>query len=328
MDTKKYDKFFTYDKPVEYKELKIYPVKMCDYLDFFNSVNCIMIEKNKIPDPKIIKMSYLDFLFHMIKNDENGEIISFMFLRLMQLCLHIESEDIQYRYDENGKVRLLLRRPNKYESYADIETFLDKVFLDKSKLRNLYEKCKNPIDLIKNKQIELFSQLSDITIESCQKVFDLYGKYNEFNADAEFFEYDKTDFDEIKNIILFQNIPDYDDTYIDPKVEAALKEAEDFMHRNKSKTASLEDQMVCVLISTALSTEQIHNLTIRKFTKILQRVDHKLHYEIYKTAECSGMVTFKDGVEHWLSEIKRNKYSDVIVNSDDYENLKNKIQSV
>ena len=86
--------------------------------------------------------------------------------------------------------------------------------------------------------------------------------------------------------------------------------------------------MICVLISTALSTEQIHNLTIRKFIKILQRVDHKMHYEIYKTAECSGMVKFKEGIDHWMSEIKRNKYSDVIVNSDDYESLKNKIQSV
>ena len=146
MDTKKYDKFFTYDEAVEYKELKIYPVKMCDYLDFFNSVNCIMIEKNKIPDPNIIKMSYLDFLFHMIKNDENGQIISFMFLRLMQLCLHLESEDIQYRYDENGKVKLLLKVSNKYNDNTYLEKFLDNVFLDKIKLKEFYKKCKNPID--------------------------------------------------------------------------------------------------------------------------------------------------------------------------------------
>ena len=137
---------------------------------------------------------------------------------------------------------------------------------------------------------------------------------------------DKNDFDNIKNIILYQNIPDYDDSYIDPKVEAALKEAQEFINRNQKKMASLEDQIVCVMLALHETDKtKIHNLTIRKFTKIIQRYDYKLHYEIYKQAECSGMVTFKKEIDHWMTEISNKKYSDVIV---DYGEFKGKIESV
>ena len=50
------------------------------------------------------------------------------------------------------------------------------------------------------------------------------------------------------------------------------------MKQNEYKMCSLEDQMVCVLISTSLKFEDINKLTIRKFSKILERVDYKLHY--------------------------------------------------
>jgi uncharacterized protein YejL (UPF0352 family) len=222
----------------------------------------LTIDKNKIPDIEIIKMSYLDFLFYLITHDQNGEAISFMFAELLKLCLKLEYEDIQYYYDDNGKVKLLL----------------------------------------------------NLLVDSDDKV------------EHKVFEYDKNDFEEIKEIILYQNIPSYDNSYIDPKVEAILKEAEEFVNRHNAKMASLEDQMICVLISTSLSEEQIYNLTIRKFAKILQRVDHKMHYEIYKSAECGG-ATFKDGIKHWMCDITKNKYSDVIMDSDDYESLKNTLQN-
>ena len=60
--------------------------------------------------------------------------------------------------------------------------------------------------------------------------------------------------------------------------------------------ASFEDQMICVLISTNLSLDDIYNLTIRKFIKIIQRVELKMHYQIYLQASLSGFVEFKDKV--------------------------------
>lgn len=328
MDMKQYEKYLVYDEPILYKELKIYPIRMRDYLEFFGAVNCLTIEKNKIANPDIIRMSYLDFLFYLMNNDQNGQILSSMFLQLFKLCLKIDSENIRYKYDENGKIKIVVNIPYLCASEVNPENFLNDVFQDKNQLKKFYERCKNPIELIQTNQLELFSQLSEVNLESCQMIFDLYHKHSEIHEEYRTFEYDKNDFEEIKKIILYQNIPDYDDTYIDPKVEAVLKEAEDFMNKIKNKMASLEDQIICVLISTALNEEEIYDLTIRKFIKTLQRVDYKMHYEIYKQASMSGFVTFKEGIDHWMTEIKKNKYSDVIVNSDDYENLKNKIQNV
>ena len=59
---------------------------------------------------------------------------------------------------------------------------------------------------------------------------------------------------------------------------------------------------------------------------MLQRIDYKLHYQIYKTAEMGGMVTFKESVDHWMSDLsKKNKYEDVVL---DYGNLKDKLNNV
>lgn len=238
--------------------LFINPVTMKDYLRFYISINCLLIEKNKIPDPNIIRMSYLDFLFYMAENTPNGSFYLFMLCDLLNLCCGIEEERIQYIKDDNNKINLILGVKQEDQSY---------------------------IDIVLNKK----------------------------------------DFDNIKNIILHQNMPDYDDSYIDPKVEQALKEADEFINRHKKKMCSLEDQLICVLISTSLNMEQIKNLTIRKFTKILQRVDFKLHYEIYKTASMSGFVSFKEEIDHWMSEISNDKYSNAIL---DYSQFKNKMEHV
>jgi len=244
-------------KEFEKHILYIYPVRMNNYRRFYTSVNCIMIEKNKIPDAKVISMAYLDFLFHLMKDDTNGIYYSFLLCDLLNLCCGVEIENIKYIRDENYKINLVL---------------------------GLKQEDGNFIDITVNKK----------------------------------------DFDEIKNIILHQNIPTYDDTYIDPKVEKALKEAEEFMNRHKKKMGSLEDQIICVLISTNLNMEQIKNLTIRKFVKILQRVDYKLHYEIYKTASMSGFVSFKEDIDHWMSEISKEKYSDTVL---DYGQFKGKMKN-
>lgn len=252
-------KFNELQQEFEKQILYIYPVKMKDYIRFYTCVNCIMLQKNKIPDPKIISMSYLDFLFYLIENDPNSVFYSMMLCDLINLCCRVESDNIKYIRDTNNKINLILD--------------------------------------IKQEDGSIIS----LTIN-------------------------KKDFDCIKNIILYQNLPDYNDTYIDPKVEQALEEANEFINRHKKQVCSLEDQIICVLISTPLNIQQIKNLSIRKFIKILQRVDYKMHYEIYKTASMSGFVTFKEEIDHWMSEISnKNRFADTTV---DYTDLKNKIQNV
>lgn len=140
--------------------------------------------------------------------------------------------------------------------------------------------------------------------------------------------YNSADCDEITNIIFEQNCIEHIDDTIQKEVRDAMEKAEFYkMKQNAYKMGTLEDQMVCVLISTPLKLEDIYELTIRKFSKILARVDHKLHYEIYLGAQMSGMVKFKDEnqIKHWMADLtKSDKYSDVKV---DAEAMHHKIDS-
>lgn len=141
--------------------------------------------------------------------------------------------------------------------------------------------------------------------------------------------YSGSDFDEIVKIIFEQNCITPIDNTIQKEVRDALEKAEEFkMQQTKQKMCSLEEQMICVLISTPLKLEDIYKLTIRKFEKILQRVDAKLHYQIYLNASMSGMVKFKDEsvIQHWMNDLtKDDRYSDVKV---DMDTMRNKIESV
>ena len=142
-------------------------------------------------------------------------------------------------------------------------------------------------------------------------------------------EYNADDFDNITKIIFEQNCITPIDETIQKEIRDALEKAEEYkMRQNKQKMCSLEEQMICVLISTPLKLEDIYKLTIRKFEKILQRVDAKLHYQIYLNASMSGMVKFKDEsvIQHWMNDLtKDDRYSDVKV---DMDTMRNKIESV
>lgn len=246
-----YDIYLIYDKPIEYKDLQIYPVTMDKYLEFHFYVNCLLLDKNSIPDPTVISMTYLDFLYYMSSTTELPYL--YMFKELLKMVLHIDKDDAFYfGLLENGKA-----------------------------------------------------------------IFKINGV-----------TYNSDDFNKIADIIMLQNEIEHIDDTIQKEVREEMERAEAYkMKQNAYKMCSLEDQMICVLISTSLKLEDIYELTIRKFTKILARVDHKLHYEIYLGAQMSGLVKFDDDnqIKHWMADLtKQDKYSDVKV---DAEAMHHKIDS-
>lgn len=219
-----------YDEPISYKDLTIFPVRMKDYLEFHYAVNCLLVEKNNIPDIKIISMSYLRALYYLAVNQNQP----YLYMLRILFCL-------------------ALRKP------LDVEI---KFYVD--------------------------------------------------NSDKAFFEvegikYNASDFDEVAKIIMEQNSIKPIDYTVQKEIRDELEKAKKYRERiNQNKMCSLEEQMICVLISTPLKLEDIYELTIRKFEKILSRVDAKLHYQIYKQASMSGFVEFKnkDAIAHWMSDLE------------------------
>ena len=69
--------------------------------------------------------------------------------------------------------------------------------------------------------------------------------------------------------------------------------------------------------------EYIKNMTIRKFWRYIKRYQLHEGYTIAKTGECSGMVTFKEPIKHWMISLEEDdKFKDL---KTDENSLKGKI---
>lgn len=221
-----YEKQFTFDEPINIFGLDLFPVSVDKYYEFNMNCNILKINKNKSPDVKIIKMSYLEYIINEISKDgEESEILSSMFFIIFSLCLNMEEIDIRYYYDNNNKIILSINGNE-----------------------------------IKSKE-----------------------------------------FDIIREIIMCQNIPSYSDEYIDPELEAELKEVARIKRKN-TKSCSIEKRIISVSMGLNTSVESIKRMTLRKFLISLEMIDKKMHYIMMKTASMSGMVEFKSPIIHYLME--------------------------
>jgi len=122
----KYDNYYIFDDPVPYRNLKLYPVRMRDYLLFHYFANVLVLDKNSIPDFKIITMTYLEWLFHETETDMENKPYILWLDRLLEMVLKDDesfsdmNKSVQrYRRDEKGKPYILIG-DQKYDS-SDFE---------------------------------------------------------------------------------------------------------------------------------------------------------------------------------------------------------------
>jgi hypothetical protein len=287
-------KYFEMDKPVPYNNLKIYPISVNDYYNFHSNIGVFLLEKNK--DPKGISMSELDYLLYM--NDFNPDMGYFYrFAEMVKLCFHVE----------NG-----MYCPN-----CGYEISLNEML---EKMQNI--KTKHPNDFVE----ECYSQIE--TCKDCEgkllnSVRYWYDENNRAYINIKDNVLTKDDYKNIKTIICHQNILDYSDEYIDPDLDEDRKEAERIKSKN-IQIPSLEKQMCCIIASSSYKNEELYLMSIRKFAMLLNTIDDKLHYQIYKLNENSGAVTFKTGIEHWIYKKKKTLLDDLV----SYDAFKNKMQHV
>jgi hypothetical protein len=132
------------------------------------------------------------------------------------------------------------------------------------------------------------------------------------------------DFDNIRRIICYQNILDFDDGYVDPKFRQAMEEVEQFKSKH-IKQASLEELMSCIVVSTGYKYEEIYNMSIRKFYLTLRRAGYKLDYQIMKTGMVNGTIKSDFKIQGWTESLSnKDKYSDMLVDFDEFKNKINK----
>jgi hypothetical protein len=89
--------------PAEYKGILIHPVTMDNCEIFYNSVSCLMYEKNKIQDVQVIKMDYLTFIFALIQQDK------MIYERLIKIFdLVFQNQDYKFKFTELGKIHMVV----------------------------------------------------------------------------------------------------------------------------------------------------------------------------------------------------------------------------
>lgn len=106
--------FLTFDEPVPYRNIKLYPIKVKDYTMFGIHSICLNLDKNSIPDPKIIKMTELEYIYTYSNKDYSIPYVYFLD-RLLGMCIKddqsfekTEESIKRYKFDERGKPFFLI----------------------------------------------------------------------------------------------------------------------------------------------------------------------------------------------------------------------------
>lgn len=289
------NQYFTFDEPVPFKgELKVYPVKVKDYYTFFSVVDLLMLDKNS--NPETIPMSYLKFL-QFLSQGEEGHIYNIKFNKLLELMLHINNgffcPQCGYETTEEHIIQELSLIGNDMEA--------------KSKKFHELKYCPNcqqyMYDIIRY-------------VEEERGRISLYIKGQKLTSG---------DFDRFRDIVLYQNITDYEDeSAMDTDLAAELKLVKQLKNKDITEP-SLEKKLACAVISTGYTFEEIYNITIRKLNLLLRTEDGKMFYQAAKIGSMSGMVTFKTEPDHWIYERKKTIFDEGATQLD---SLRSKLSNV
>lgn len=131
------------------------------------------------------------------------------------------------------------------------------------------------------------------------------------------------DFDLFKKIIMYQNIPNYEDEEgMDTDYKQAMREYYDLKAKN-IEFPSLERQIVIMANERHVMEESIYDMPYRKFRMGIEEMKAKYDWQLYKGAELGGMVTFKQEVSDWIYKTKQQEAQGMV----DYDAFKDKLES-
>lgn len=125
------------------------------------------------------------------------------------------------------------------------------------------------------------------------------------------------EFEDLRKIILFQNVRDWDDEYVDPDVKKSIDEYYRILNKQGAHV-EMERKIAAVVSQTGLTLNEIQEMPYRMFQNIYDSMVERIDYEILKVAEIHG-AEFKKPIEHWVNRNARNKYDEAFVSYDKVE---------
>lgn len=233
--------YFQFDKPVDYKidggdTVLIYPISLMDSELFINSMDVISIEKDEIPDPSVISMSYLEFLIKCVLTEQ---IFADKLAIILKLSLHWDS-----------------------------------------------------IELYQSKRGTYYIGNPDFGIRIPAKQFN-----------------------DIRRIILYQNIIGYDDSYINPELKKAMAETDALKGRN-IEFPNTERRMAIITSHTGIPRSVQSSMTYREHMLLFREVSGEADFMAsWPIILYAGEM---DKHEHWIYKKKKGKFDDYITNRDEF----------
>lgn len=232
--------YFYFDKPVDYpikdKLIKIYPIMVEDSEVFLSSMNILMVDKNSSPSVEIIQMSYLEFIYKVLFQDQTNID---RFMNILKYCLHINSPYIGF--DENNKPYLV----------------------DKE---------------------------NDILIGP-------------------------KDFENIKRLILYQNLIRYDDEYINPELKAMMNEIDELKNKGID-SPTIERRIAIITAHCGLSKQEQLKMTYRSHSLLFEEVYGEVEYITLRPIALFG--GNGDKIDNWIYKKKKGKFDGYVTDADKY----------
>lgn len=112
-------------------------------------------------------------------------------------------------------------------------------------------------------------------------------------------------FDDLRRIIILQNDIEFEiDEFVNIDTIHALEKARTFEVQKKKETANIEDYIDSLIVSLKVTEEYVSNITIRKFWRYIKRINKYDEYMTCRSGQMSGMVTFKEPLQHWMTSIE------------------------
>ena len=113
--------------------------------------------------------------------------------------------------------------------------------------------------------------------------------------------YTSKDFDVLRKIICEQNALELPDEETHPDILKAYKAVEEYKRKQaKVKMCSFEDQINIVVAKSSYRRDECLKMTIRSFTRLLERVDKIMHYEIYTLLSPNLTKEGQKNIHHYM----------------------------
>lgn len=291
--------YFRTDEPVPFCGLLIHPAKVRDYEIFLDAINCLTFDKNTTLEG--IKMSNLDYLVKLMSGEE-GPLWSYRFTNLTKVCFGVQSgyrcpkcdKIIPFMSEEAAQVAKASEEAAK--KYA--EEFPDSLATEEGLLA--FHEAAAPRCPDDGEPLKATLSISKGDDGKTRIIIDGHT----IGSD---------DFERLRQIILFQNLPDYrDESWVDPALKKDREKKLEMERKQNDLHASVEKKVIALSISTNYKLSEIWDMPVRKFSMALTTVDDLINYQITKLVYMTGLVTPPKGksLEHWIYKYDKDMYGD------------------